>query len=308
MALVDSYVLRHGCCEVKSEDVSYIRRFLADFPSLSRSEAILTLSEHLGWTTLAGEPKYDAARSLLEQLDQAETIHLPPLKTSGRGSARNRSQSKPAALIAPEPPPALHCALAEVSPVRLRLVSERHDVTHVNACLQHFHPLGYAKPFGFFARYLIETKVGVLGCILLSGATRALFERDQTIGWTPAQRRRNLPWVINNSRFLIFPSVNVPHLASHVLAQLARQLPDDWQRRWSYRPLLLETFVDPAYYRGSCYLGAGWESLGLTRGRGLARPGKSYQSTPKLILIKPLHREWRQRLASDNPTSGNLAA
>lgn len=307
MVLVDPYVLRHGCCEVRGEDVVYIRRFLADFPSLSRSEAILTLSEHLGWTTLAGEPKEDAARSLLEQLDQAEEIHLPPLKSSGPGSGKTRRRSEPAVLIAPEPPPTLQCALAELSPVRLRLVSERHDVTHVNACLQHFHPLGYAKPFGFYARYLIESKAGALGCILLSGATRALLARDQHIGWSPAQRRRNLPWVINNSRFLIFPSVNVPHLASHVLAQLARQLPDDWQCCWSYRPLLLETFVDPAYYRGSCYLGAGWEALGHTSGRGLARPGRSYQSSPKLILIKPLHREWRQRLASDNPSSGNLA-
>ncbi len=308
MALLDPSVLRHGCCEVRGGDVAYIRRFLADFPRLSRTEAILTLSEHLGWTTLAGEPKEDAARSLLEQLDQAAQIHLPPLKNSGPGSGKTRRRSEPTVLIEPEPPPTLQCALAELSPVSLCLVSERHDVTHFNTCLQHFHPLGYAKPFGFYARYLIESKAGALGCILLSGATRALLARDQHIGWSPAQRRRNLPWVVNNSRFLIFPSVNVPHLASHVLAQLARQLPDDWQRRWSYRPLLLETFVDPAYYCGSCYLGAGWEALGHTSGRGLARPGRSYQSSPKLILIKPLHREWRQRLFSDDPSSGNPAA
>ncbi|MFZ4538466.1 hypothetical protein [Propionivibrio sp.] len=80
-----------------------------------------------------GEPKEDAARSLLEQLDQAEEIHLPPLKSSGPGSGKTRRRSEPAVLIAPEPPPTLQCALAELSPVRLRLVSERHDVTHVNA-------------------------------------------------------------------------------------------------------------------------------------------------------------------------------
>ena len=201
MVWVDPFVLRHGCCEVRGEDVAYIRRFLADFPGLSRSEAILTLSEHLGWTTLAGGAKYDAARSLLEQLDQADEIHLPPLKSSGPGSGKAGRRSEPAVLIAPEPPPTVQGTLAELSPVRLRLVTERHDVTHVNACLQHFHPLGYAKPFGFYARYLIEAKAGALGCLLLSGATRALLARDQTIGWSPAQRRHNLPWVINNSRF-----------------------------------------------------------------------------------------------------------
>lgn len=304
MALVDTLLLRHGACEVRGEDVAYIRRFLADFPGLSRSEAILTLSEHLGWTTLAGEPKYDAARCLLEQLDQTNEIRLPPLKTRGPGSGRAQHRREPDVLIAPKPPLTLQCALVDLAPVRLRLVTERADVAHVNACLQHFHPLGYAKPFGFFARYLIEAKAGPLGCIVLSGAARALDARDQHIGWSPAQRRRNLPWVINNSRFLIFPTVKVPHLASHVLAQLARQLPDDWQRLWSYRPLLLETFVDPAYYRGSCYLGAGWEALGHTGGRGLARPGRHYRSSPKLLLIKPLHPQWRQRLSSDDLSSG----
>ena len=192
MALEDSLVLRHGCCEVREGDVAYIRRFLADFPRLSRTEAILTLSEHLGWTTLAGEPKEDAARRLLEQLDQANEIDLPPWKSSGPGSGRGPGRrSEPAVLIAPEPPPTVHGVLAEVSPVRLRLVTERDDVTYVNACLHHFHPLGYAKPFGFYARYLIEAKAGVLGCILLSGATRALQARDQHIGWSPTQRRRN---------------------------------------------------------------------------------------------------------------------
>jgi len=291
--------------------MTYIRRFLTDFPELSRSETILTLSEHLGWTTLAGAPKYDAARSLLEQLDQAAEIRLPPLTNRGPKKGRRRSEPKvlvPAvasmALTAPEPPPSVECALADLAPVKLRLVTERDDVAHVNACLRQFHPLGYTKPFGFFARYRIESAIGSLGCILMSGAARALEARDRHIGWTLAQRRRNIPWVINNSRFLIFPSVKVPHLASHVLAQLTRQLPEDWQRLWSYRPLLLETFVDPAYYRGSCYLGAGWDELGRTSGRGLARPGQRYKSSPKMILIKPLHPQWRQRLSSDDPSEG----
>lgn len=304
MFKVDGFVLRHGGCEVKREDVAYIRRFLSNFSNLSRSEAILTLSEHLGWTTLAGAPKYDAALSLLEQLEQANEIQLPPLKTSGPGSGKRqgRRRCEPEVLIAPEPQPLLQCALADLAPVRLRLATERCDVMHVNACLKHLHPLGYAKPIGFFARYLIEAEAGQLGCILISGAARALQARDKHIGWTTAQRRTNLPWVINNSRYLIFPSVSVPHLASHVLALLTRQLADDWERLWSYRPLLLETFVDTAHYRGSCYLSAGWEALGHTSGRGLARPGQSYQSSPKLILIKPLHLHWRKRLTSNDIT------
>jgi hypothetical protein len=72
----------------------------------------------------------------------------------------------------------------------------------------------------------------------------ALAVRDTWIGWDASARRANLARVVNNSRFLIFPYVQVPHLASHVLGQLARQVPPDWQHHWDFTPLLLETFVD----------------------------------------------------------------
>jgi hypothetical protein len=94
------------------------------------------------------------------------------------------------------------------------------------------------------------------------------------------------------------PHVRIPHLASHVLGQLARRVREDWQCRWGFTPLLLETFVDPARFAGTCYRAAGWELLGETSGRGLARPGKSYQSTPRLVLVKPLHGHFRQLLCS----------
>ena len=63
---------------------------------------------------------------------------------------------------------------------------------------------------------------------------------------------------------------------------------DDWEGRWGYRPLLLESFVDPAHFQGSCYRAAGWALLGRTSGEGLVRPAKQYQTSPKLIFAKPL--------------------
>ncbi len=105
--------------------------------------------------------------------------------------------------------------------------------------------------------------------------------------------------MVNNSRFLIFPWIKVVNLASHVLGQLARRVGDDWQRRWGYRPLLLETFVDPAHFQGRCYRAAGWELLGRTTGEGLVRPGRRYQTRPKLIFAKPLQADFRRLLCSD---------
>jgi hypothetical protein len=32
----------------------------------------------------------------------------------------------------------------------------------------------------------------------------------------------------------------------------------DWAGRWGYAPVLMETFVDPRDYEGSCYKAANW--------------------------------------------------
>jgi hypothetical protein len=138
-----------------------------------------------------------------------------------------------------------------------------------------------------------------LGCILLSGAAKVLRERDRWIGWSDRQRLANLPWVVNNSRFLIFPWVRVANLASHALGHLARRAAEDWEVRWGYRPLLLETFVDPAHFRGSCYRAAGWTLLGRTSGEGLVRPAKQYRTSPKLIFAKALQADFRALLGSN---------
>ena len=60
----------------------------------------------------------------------------------------------------------------------------------------------------------------------------------------------------------------------------------------------METFVDPQQYAGICYQAAGWETLGMTRGEGVTRPGKHYTTRPKNIFVKPLDRHFRERLCS----------
>jgi hypothetical protein len=165
-----------------------------------------------------------------------------------------------------------------------------------NATVERHHPLGYRGAFGFRLRYFIQGRNGCLGCIPLSGAAKAIAARDQWIGWDAATRLNHLARVVNNSRFLILPQVRIPHLASHVLGQLARRVGDDWETHWGFRPWLLETFVDPARFRGTCYRAAGWSCLGTTSGRGLARPGREYRSTPRLVFVKPLTTDFRRGL------------
>lgn len=110
---------------------------------------------------------------------------------------------------------------------------------------------------------------------------------------------KNLPWVVNNARLLLFPWVLVKNLASHVLGQLARRLQEDWEARWGYRPVLMETFVDPARYSGVSYRAAGWRLLGKTTGRGICRPNRQYSTTPKLLFVRPLADDFRVQLCSE---------
>ena len=83
------------------------------------------------------------------------------------------------------------------------------------------------------------------------------------------------------------------NLASHVLSQAMKRIGDDWEERWSYRPVLLETFVDPRYFDGTCYRAANWRYLGMTTGEGLVRKGKRYATSPKKIFVKPLVDDFR---------------
>lgn len=284
------------------QEIAYIRQFRKRFSGLSRKVTIATLCEHLEWLSAGGEPRLEAASELLSRLEAAGEIELPALQRSKSRLGQHRIAS-PAENPPPTRPEALRSSLKDLPSIRLHWAATAAEEAQCNADLKAHHPLGYAKPFGYWGRYAIITGKQRLGCVLLGGAARALAERDKWIGWPAHQRRSHLHQVINNSRFLIFPWVEVPHLASHVLGQLARVVADDWEGRWGFRPVLMETFVDPAYYCGTCYRAAGWQEIGMTTGQGLARPGKTYHSSPKRIFAKPLHQDFR-RLLCATPSHG----
>jgi hypothetical protein len=205
-----------------------------------------------------------------------------------------------------EPGVTLVGRLSQVGSVCLEVVRSSGASRLWNEYVDRYHYLGYRQPVGCFLRYFIQSAAGLLGCVLMAGAAKAMGRRDQWIGWDRQCRRENLPWVINNTRLLIFPWVDLRHLGSHVLGQLARRVGADWQELWGYRPLLMETFVDPVKFPGTCYQAAGWIDLGQTTGRGLRRAGGGvYQSTPKIIYVKALAEDIRERLCA-GPLPGRV--
>src|SRR5262250_1433773 len=166
--------------------------------------------------------------------------------------------------------------------------------------LQRYHYLGCPVPFGANLRYGVRHDGRELACLLWTSPAWRMQARDAWIGWSDNERRRNLQAIVNQGRFLILPWVRVKGLASKILALSARQLPDDWEKHYALRPLLLETLVDAARFRGTCYRAANWIYVGHTSGRGrMDRENKAQDQAVKNIYVYPLVRDVRQRLRSD---------
>ena len=117
-------------------------------------------------------------------------------------------------------------------------------------------------------RYLVTSQRQVLAVLGFGASAWKAAPRDRFIGWSVAQREARLHLVVNNARFLILPWVQVRNLASLVLARSSRRLPDDWQARYGYRPLLLETFVQSDRFAGTSYRATTGPHVGQTQGRG----------------------------------------
>jgi hypothetical protein len=147
-------------------------------------------------------------------------------------------------------------------------------------------------------RYLVESDAGLLAVIGFGASAWKIAPRDEWIGWSEAQRKTRLHLVVNNARFLILPWVRSQNLASFVLARCAERLPGDFQARYGYSPVLLETFVERERFRGTCYKAANWTYLGDTKGRGkLDRYGEAKLQV-KQIYAFPLNRRFREALCA----------
>jgi Domain of unknown function (DUF4338) len=144
---------------------------------------------------------------------------------------------------------------------------------------------------------LVKVRGQAIACLAWSSPPRHLGARDRFIGWDPQTRRRGLRLIAYNMRFLILPWVRVPHLASHVLGQMAKRVSADWQQMYGHPIYLLETFIDRERFSGACYRAANWMVVGETTGRGKDSTSKKANRSIKQILVLPLHRRFRQLLS-----------
>ena len=234
------------------KQLAQVQETVERFPNLSQTELARTLCEHLNWKTANGKNKVESCLTLLEKLEAQGVVRLPAKRT------RQAPQRRVPVLENNPPEMSIEAALSALTPIRLEAVgSSGPDRERWKAYLQTFHYLGYRQPVGQHLGYFIvsQPRQQRLGCFLFSAsAAWALAPRDRWIGWDSHHREKLLQLVLSNDRFLIFPWVHVPHLASHALSLATRQIGDDWVRAFGYRPALIETFVDPTHFAGTSYV------------------------------------------------------
>jgi hypothetical protein len=277
-------------------EVEMIREVVGQCSALSLTEISRTLCELLDWKRPNGKLKNHECRLLLERLRDQGQIRLPSVQScGGRGPRRARLTARS------DPQPEITGSAGEFEPLRLTVVGAegKEDTGLWAEYVERYHYLGHRVPVGASLRYFVRSPrypEQVLACLLWSSAAWKMAARDRWIGWSAEQRARNLPFIVNNSRFLLLPWVRVKRLASKILGQSARQLPDDWEHLYGYRPLLLETLVEEERFRGTCYRAANWIALGRTQGRG--RMDREHRSPlpPKLLFVYPLCRNVQQQL------------
>ena len=247
-------------------------------PTLSRRALAERVCDWLNWTNAQGQRCLGSARRALAELHRRGAVTLPAATPFPAGP---RPATAEPALMAD-----VTGDLSTLGPIDLVVVTTAAERDRYHQLMAQ-HPLGDKPLCGAQLRYLFHSPQGYLGAAACQSASFALQDRDQWIGWHEATRRGNLARVVANARFLILPGVRVPHLASHLLGQLARRLPADWEARYGVRPLLLETFVHPDH-AGTCYAAAGWQCLGQSAGR---RDG-----VPKALWVRPLVDDARRQL------------
>ena len=286
-------ILAYRGRRVTATDVAFIRDLIATHPEASRRGLSQKLCAAWDWVQPNGQPRDMVCRGLMLALHRAGHIHLPPVRYAPPNPlARRRA---PAEVPIDRTP--VRGSLAALRPLTFRQVRRTAEEPLFNGLIKAHHYLGYTQPVGEHLKYLVSAGEGPVACFAWSSAPRHLGPRDRFLGWSAEARRRNITFVVYNSRFLILPWVAVPHLASHLLGRMARMLSREWERRYGHPVYFAETFVDPTRFSGTCYRAANWVFLGRTTGRGKDDQTNRPNRPRKDVLGYPLHRDFRERLS-----------
>lgn len=294
--LVPDELRSHGGREFAADELEVVRHVVGEFGGLSRKELAHTVCELLEWRRPSGGLKALECLGYLERLEAAGVLDLPQKRRTRPFGSRTRIPETEDGERGRE----LVGEVSEFAPVDVELVESGAQAALYRELVGRYHYLGFAVAYGAQLRYLAyasRPERTVVGCLQFSSPAWRMAVRDRWIGWDETTRREQLQRVVNNSRFLILPWVQVKNLASVLLSRTIRRLGTDWRARYGVTPLLVETLVDRERYRGDCYRAANFLELGGTSGRGrMDREHARHGAQVKTLLVYPMVANARRRL------------
>jgi hypothetical protein len=275
------------------QELQLIRTIIAEDSSRHRFALSQVVCERLHWRRANGQLKDMSCRVAMLRMHRDRLIPLPaPRRRHSNGTLHRRRTPQA------EPELPIIARVDALPALQVRPLADQREAQLWREYVDRYHYLGYTPLPGAQMRYLVTSQRRVLAVVGFGASAWKVAPRDQFIGWSAAQREARLPLVVNNARFLILPWVQVRNLASWVLAHTCRRLPHDWQTRYGYRPLLLETFVQCDRFLGTSYRAANWFHVGQTQGRGKLDVHTRRALPKKNIWLYPLRRDFRRRLCT----------
>lgn len=279
------------------EDVAKIE------PEISRRSLARRVCGWLDWRNEKGELREASGKKALAELEKKEIIKLPKPTKIWSFASKNKQKAEKKIEVKDLPiRQKIACNLEELGGLKIVPVASRYskDSKRWNELMRQHHYLGAGPLCGTQIRYLVRSEIhGDIGCLSFSAASKRLKCRDKWIGWSERAQRANLEKVICNSRFLICPEVQVPNLASRILGLALAQLPIDWKDKYGYEPALVETFVDPDKFKGTCYKAANWDFIGETASKKEAFKNGKVSTGKKSIYVRPLREDFKAILSKE---------
>jgi hypothetical protein len=184
--------------------------------------------------------------------------------------------------------------------VTVELIDNPEEEERWNKLIRKHHYLKEHRLVGESLRYVIKQGGAWVGLLGWSSAAFHLRPRDAWIGWTDVQRQAARHLLACNARFVLLqPKSQLPNLASQALSLNLQRLSEDWQERYGHPIALVETYVDPQRFEGTCYRAANWIEIGVSKGFGRSHLD-FYQlhRHPKAIFLYPLVRNARHVLSA----------
>ena len=288
-------ILTYRKRSVSKQDINTINEIVAAYPEKSRRFISQEVCRTWDWRQPNGVLKDMVCRSLLLVLESEGFIKQPPKKCTPPNPLANRK--KPARIDVDKTP--VQNPLEDLLPITLKSVRRTHFEKIFNGLVSEYHYLGYTQPVGEHFKYVAFSNTRPIACLAWGSAPWYIGARDRFIGWPKEIREKNLHLIANNLRFLILPWIQVPCLASYLLALNRKCLSKDWQRLYHHPIYPLETFVDKQRYLGTCYKADNWINVGQTTGQGKLSKTKQQTLSKKAVFVYPLVKNFRQELSHD---------